>query len=96
MNRIRPNRRQVLQATACAAASMSTLRLFAEDKTRLFKIGACDWSIGKRHQFEAMDVAKQIGLDGVQVSFGEAGLDTDLRQPAARATYANKTSELGI
>jgi sugar phosphate isomerase/epimerase len=75
---------------------MSTLRLFAEDKCRLFKIGACDWSIGKARQFEAMDVARRIGLDGVQVSFGEVGLETDLRRPEARATYANKANELGV
>ena len=43
-----------------------------------------------------MDVAKQIGLDGVQVSFGEAGRDADLRKPETRAKYANKSRDLGV
>lgn len=97
MSRVRVNRRQVIQAGACATMScLPALCVFAEDKSRLFKIGACDWSLGKRHQLEAMDVAKQIGLDGVQVSFGEAGRDADLRKPETRAKYANKSRDLGV
>jgi sugar phosphate isomerase/epimerase len=97
MNRVRLNRRQAIGAGACAAAScLPALRLLGEDKSRPFKIGACDWSLGQRHRFEAMDVASQIGLDGVQVSFGEVGLETDLRRPEARARYAEKCGQLGV
>ena len=35
----------------------------------MYKIGACDWSIGKRQQIDAFEVAKEIGLDGIEVSF---------------------------
>src|SRR5258706_16349228 len=69
-----PTRRHVLAAAAGAliAGPMSNL-LRAEDAKSPFKIGACDWSLGKRQQFEALDLARKIGLDGVQVSFDDSG-----------------------
>ena len=35
-----------------------------------FKIGVCDWTIGKRANPESLALAKSIGLDGVQVDLG--------------------------
>jgi len=35
-----------------------------------FKIGICDWSLGRIAQPEAFAVAKRMGADGVQVDFG--------------------------
>ena len=46
---------------------------------RAFKIGACDWSIGKTANIESIEVAARIGLDGVQVSFGPPNSGADLR-----------------
>lgn len=37
-----------------------------------FRIGACDWSLRKTADPAAFDVARQIGLDGVQVSYNSA------------------------
>lgn len=37
---------------------------------RGFRIGACDWTIGKRGNPEALTLAKQLGLDGIQVDVG--------------------------
>ncbi|MCY7351384.1 MAG: sugar phosphate isomerase/epimerase [Cytophagaceae bacterium] len=37
-----------------------------------FSIGACDWSLKKMANPEAFEVARQIGLDGVQVSYNSA------------------------
>lgn len=34
-----------------------------------FQLGACDWSVGKSLNPEAFDRAKQIGLQGIQVSY---------------------------
>ena len=39
-------------------------------KPKGFKLGVCDWTVGKTCQPESFDVAKRIGLDGVQVDFG--------------------------
>lgn len=35
-----------------------------------FRIGACDWTLGKRCKPEALEFAKKLGLDGVQVDVG--------------------------
>lgn len=35
-----------------------------------FKLGVCDWTIGKRTDPASLELAKRIGLDGVQVDFG--------------------------
>jgi len=43
-----------------------------------FKIGVCDWTIGKRSDPASLEVAKRIGLDGVQVDFGRAEDDLPL------------------
>ena len=63
---------------------------------RRFKIGACDWSIGRRQQLNALDLAKSIGLDGVQVSFDDVGAQYDLRKEEVRRQYAARAKELGI
>lgn len=41
-----------------------------------FRLGVCDWTIGKRTDPAAFAAAKKIGLDGVQVDFG-GGKDKD-------------------
>jgi sugar phosphate isomerase/epimerase len=68
--------------------------LFAAEAKPRFKIGACDWSIGKMADPAALDVAKQIGLDGVQVSLGTLANDMHLRRPEIQQRYkdAAKTS----
>jgi sugar phosphate isomerase/epimerase len=43
---------------------------------RGFRLGVCDWTIGKRSDPTAFALAKRIGLDGVQVDFG-GGPDKD-------------------
>jgi sugar phosphate isomerase/epimerase len=35
-----------------------------------FKLGVCDWTIGKTADPGSFEIAKRIGLDGVQVDFG--------------------------
>lgn len=93
------NRRQVLASGVGGAAigAMSTwvgqLRGASEHQ---FKIGACDWSIGQRGSVGAMEVARAIGLDGVQVSFGEPGVDEDLRDAKVRRKYAAASNATGV
>ncbi len=43
--------------------------LLAGEEKSLFKIGACDWSIGRRQQISAFELAAEIGLNGLEVSF---------------------------
>ncbi len=63
---------------------------------RNFFIGACDWSIGKTADPAAFEVAKKIGLDGVQVSLGTAGNNMHLRNLALQETYREASRRTGV
>jgi L-ribulose-5-phosphate 3-epimerase len=41
-------------------------------KPKGFQLGVCDWTVGKTSRPESFDIAKRVGLDGVQVDFGRA------------------------
>ena len=46
-----------------------------------FKLGVCDWTIGKRTDPAPLEMAKRIGLDGVQVDFGSGEQTLPLFDP---------------
>lgn len=58
-----------------------------------FKIGACDWTIGKMSDPGAFEVAARIGLDGVQVSLGSVGNDMHLRKPEVQKAFLDASSK---
>ena len=72
------SRRTMLTRTACTAAGVtfgvSHITFGQEDRpqrsVRGFRLGVCDWTIGKRSDPAALALARKIGLDGVQVDFG--------------------------
>lgn len=70
--------------------------LLADPDQRRFRLGACDWSIGKMATPEAMTVAREIGLDGVQVSLGTEKDDMHLRQAAVQQSYRKATEATGV
>jgi L-ribulose-5-phosphate 3-epimerase len=96
----RLSRRSMLGRTSFAAAGLaladSLTPLLASPDKRRFLLGACDWSIGKMCDPAAFEVAKEIGLDGVQVSFGTAKDETRLRQPAVQEEYRNAAKQAGL
>jgi sugar phosphate isomerase/epimerase len=59
-------------------------------------IGACDWSIGKSSDIGAFEVAKQIGLDGIQVNMGSEKNDLHMRQPALQQAYLEESKKSKI
>ncbi len=66
-----------------------------------YNIGACDWSIGQRAKVEALAVAKQLGLDGVQVSMGGVSADgtsgdLPLRRPEVQRAYREAADANGV
>lgn len=52
-----------------------------------FRVGACDWSINNTSNLGSMEMAKLIGLDGVQVSLGLLENDFHLRKSEVQAAY---------
>lgn len=61
-----------------------------------FKIGACDWSLGKGSNIEAFDVAKAVGVDGIMVDMGSAENGLHIRQPEVQAAYKKAAAASGI
>jgi sugar phosphate isomerase/epimerase len=94
------SRRQMLaRLSGVAAAPSITPRiapLLAAPAQRRFKLGACDWSIGKMADPAAMTVAKEIGLDGVQISLGTAANDMHLRQSDMQEQYRKASKDTGV
>ena len=84
------------QAAAWVALAGHCAPLFAAPDKRRFKLGACDWSIGKMGDPAAFEVAKQIGLDGVQVSLGTLQNDMRLRQPESQQQYKAAAAKAGL
>jgi L-ribulose-5-phosphate 3-epimerase len=93
-------RRQMLTRlsgiTAASLISRQFAPLFAAPDQRRFKIGACDWSIGKMADPAALAVGREIGLDGVQISLGTAANDMHLRQTAVREEYRKAAKSTGL
>jgi sugar phosphate isomerase/epimerase len=61
------------RAAAGLAVTCSCAPLVKTEQTKAptgFKLGVCDWTIGKTADPGSFEIAKRIGLDGVQVDFG--------------------------
>jgi len=101
----RISRRAMLTRSAQAATIITVSNhlqpLFAmtedrQPKSRGFKIGACDWSLGRSCDTAAFDVAKEIGLDGVQISMGTLANDMQLRRPSIQKAYLAAAKRTGM
>ncbi len=64
--------------------------------SRRFHLGACDWSLGMRAKPEALAVAKELGLDGVQVSMGGVDPELQLRRNDVQETYRQAERVHGV
>ncbi len=92
----RINRRSALAAIGGTLAASTAWHTFAADPKRTFKIGACDWSINNGGDLAAIKMAKDIGLDGVEVSFGRPGDKYDLRAEENRKQYLDESKREGV
>jgi sugar phosphate isomerase/epimerase len=89
------SRRSFVGGLATIPALQWMVPVGAAERPR-FQIGACDWSLGATCQLRALDVAREIGLDGVQVSFRTTEIGEDLRQEESRRRYQEKCQQLGL
>ncbi|GAB5521310.1 MAG: hypothetical protein RhofKO_35610 [Rhodothermales bacterium] len=91
------NRRDFLyRAAALSALPLTTSACTPAVAAPRFKIGACDWSIGKLADVGALELAREIGLDGVQVSLGTVADDMHLRQPNVQQAYLDAAATHGV
>jgi L-ribulose-5-phosphate 3-epimerase len=90
-------RREYLKRSATLAllTGMGFQNAYSGDKFTLC-IGACDWSIGKSSDLGAFEVAKQIGLEGIQVNLGSEKNNMHLRLPSLQKSYLEESRKSKI
>ena len=85
------------QIASAGAAGIAWLQ--AKTAQTGFKIGACDWTLGKRADPAALVMAKRLGLDGVQVDVGGPKNGMPVLKPEVQKLYletaANQQVEIG-
>jgi sugar phosphate isomerase/epimerase len=104
------DRRRFLGSAAAAGAGFLSAKLpaWAEQPAtatssvadQRYKIGVCDWMILKRQKLGAFSLAKEIGVDGVEVDMGSLGqrdtFDNALVDPAVRQQFLDTARELDL
>lgn len=97
MTRAQSSRRDLLKkGTALLSAALCGGALRDGFAAARFNLGACDWSIGMRGKPEALALARQLGLDGVQVSMGSVENDLQLRRPEVQRAYRDAAAASGV
>jgi len=94
------NRREMLKSSALLLASAA----FDEDNALKtgraiapkYQIGACDWSVGRQLSPEAFERAKQIGLDGIQVSYNTGKDEKGLSVPETLQAIREASARTGV
>lgn len=87
-------RREMLASLAVGSLALHVKRLRAAAPG--FKIGACDWTLGKRTDPSALEFAKALGLDGIMVDLGNWRDDLPLRKPELQKKYLEKSNQIGL
>ncbi len=86
-----------LNVSALALATPLLAGNFANGTARKTAlIGACDWSIGAGADISCFEVAKRIGLDGVQVSLNTVAQPMHLQQLPVQQAYLDAAKRTGI
>lgn len=86
--------RTTLSAAAVTLGSAFAPLLAASEK-RQFKIGATEWSL-KKSDSSCFDLAREIGLDGVQVDLGRASDGMRLLSPEVQQAYLAAAKRTGL
>jgi L-ribulose-5-phosphate 3-epimerase len=95
---MRITRREFVSQAAIAATLASGVRSSAAPANPMpLKIGMTDWNLGRRGDITKIALAREIGLDGIQVSliFPDDG-SLHLRDPKIQAQFKQAALENGI
>ncbi len=90
------SRRELLSAGAAAALASSGMVRRVRAAAPLFKIGGCDWTLGKRCDPGAFEVAARIGLDGVQVDLVLPDQGMPLLRPETQQVFLAASKKHGV
>ena len=69
--------------------------LTAADAKASWKVGICDWDLRASGRMSSFAVAKELGFDGVQVSYNPSGADS-LADKANRPKFLEAAKESGV
>jgi L-ribulose-5-phosphate 3-epimerase len=98
MKQMKVSRREVLakgiQAFSFGVAGVGWVR--ATTATPGFKIGVCDWTLGKRADPSALAVAKRLGLDGLQVDVGGPKDGLPVLKPEVQKIYLETVAKVQV
>lgn len=83
------------QGALALAFSPRLSPLLAAPASRSFKIGACEWSLRKDDP-SCMEVAREIGLDGVEVTLGAVRNNMKMRRPEVQKAYLEAARQNGV
>lgn len=95
----RVTRRDILsrgmQLSALTLAVGRMAPLLAGAPSRWFKVGACEWNLRKAGP-ASLALAKELGLDGVQVDMGSPAAGLPLRKPEVQRAYRDAARATGV
>lgn len=91
-------RRTLLKQTAILSGMALSLPALSEGRKPKHKIriGACDWSIGKSSDIGAFQVAKEIGIEGIQVNMGTDANNMHMREKDRQKAYLDESAKTGV
>ncbi|WP_247237692.1 sugar phosphate isomerase/epimerase [Telluribacter sp. SYSU D00476] len=89
------SRRDAIRKAALGLGALATLNSKSLLKAH-YQLGACDWSLGKAMSAEAFDLARQIGLQGLQVSYNTGKDEAGLSNPATLQTIREAAGRTGV
>jgi len=91
-------RRGFLAGSTAAVAGSTILSKLVEAKSCSagLHVGVCDWSIGGRGKVEALDTARKIVLDGVQISPSGPADVLSYARPEVIKAYKEKMKATGL
>jgi sugar phosphate isomerase/epimerase len=98
MKEMKVSRREVIakgiQAFSVGVAGGAWVR--ATTATPGFKIGVCDWTLGKRADPSALAIAKRLGLDGLQVDVGGPKDGLPVLKPEVQKIYLETAAKVQV
>lgn len=89
------NRREALKQSALLLGTGLGWEHLPRPKPR-FRLGACDWSIGPRMSGGTFDIARTIGLQGLQVSYNTTQDERGLSNPDTLRAIQEASARTGI
>ena len=90
------NRRAALRRTALLVVAGVHAFGNSHNKKKRYKIGACDWSLGRACTPEVFEFAKKMGLDGVQLSYNSRKDEKYLLSPENQQAMRDASKKSGV